>query len=99
MKSLQKAVYNAENEKRVAVERLEAAQSNLNELRRSYQNLKEVHSRLQAEMAQCEVEKSSLEAQLRMANWPNDNEELKRQASDLNIKLDTLQDKVSLLKT
>ncbi|XP_073992313.1 ciliary rootlet coiled-coil, rootletin isoform X3 [Rhodnius prolixus] len=99
LKSLQKAVYNAENEKRVAVERLEAAQSNLNELRRSYQNLKEVHSRLQAEMAQCEVEKSSLEAQLRMANWPNDNEELKRQASDLNIKLDTLQDKVRQLES
>ncbi|KAF6213862.1 hypothetical protein GE061_011587 [Apolygus lucorum] len=99
LKSLQKAVYNAENEKRVALERLEAAQQNLAEVRRSYTVLKEAHSRLQGDLSANEVEKSALEAQLRMANWPNDNEELKRQANDLNMKIEGLQDKVRNLET
>ncbi|CAB0015648.1 unnamed protein product [Nesidiocoris tenuis] len=97
LKSLQKAVYNAENEKRVAIERLEAAQQNLAEVRRSYTVLKEAHSRLQGDLSANEVEKSALEAQLRMANWPNDNEELKRQANELNMKIEALQDKVNYL--
>lgn len=67
LKQLQKNLTNSENEKRILAERLEATQQNLTDIRRSQQALQDQVQRLQTELANNEVQRSSLEAQLRHA--------------------------------
>ncbi|XP_014271469.1 rootletin isoform X1 [Halyomorpha halys] len=99
LKNLQKAVYNAENEKRITSERLDASQAALSEARRSLQVLKDAHSRLQSELASSEVERSALESQVRLAQWPSEEkEESRRQVAELTMKLETLQDRIRQLE-
>lgn len=106
---LQKSLANAENERRVIAERLEACQQNSNELRRNNQILQDQVARLNNELANNEVQKSGLESQLRLAQWPADSsvgthheEELLRQLqttqrerTELRGKVDSLNNKVS----
>ena len=69
MKYLQKSLTNSENERRVLSERLEAAQSTINDLRRSQQSQQDSLQRLQEQVAEMEVQKSALESQLRISKW------------------------------
>lgn len=69
MKYLQKSLTNSENERRVLAERLEATQATMNELRRSQQSQTDSLQRLQEQVAEMEVQKSSLESQLRISKW------------------------------
>lgn len=98
----------AESDRRVLSERLDAMQQSLNELRHGKQALAEQNARLQSDLANSEVQRSGLEAQVRLANWPRDacpsnnkDEELSRQLqqaqrerSELKGKVDALNDKV-----
>lgn len=60
--------------------------------------LKDAHSRLQSELASSEVERSALESQIRLAQWPSEEkEESRRQVAEMTMKLETLQDRVSKL--
>lgn len=108
MLQLQKQLANSENEKRVITERLEATHQNLAEMRRNNQILQDQVSRLNTELANNEVQKSGLESQLRLAQWPADagmsshhEEELRtqlhscqRDKTDLKSKVDALNNKV-----
>lgn len=69
LKFLQKSLTNSENERRVLGERLEAAQTSVNDLRRSQQSQQDQLQRLQEQMAEMEVKKSALESQLRITKW------------------------------
>ncbi|XP_017465637.1 PREDICTED: rootletin isoform X1 [Rhagoletis zephyria] len=69
VKLLQKQSQAAENEKRILAERLDNAQSNLNELRRSQQAQLDRIQRLQEQVTDLEVQRSALESQLRIAKW------------------------------
>ncbi|XP_058812044.1 rootletin isoform X2 [Topomyia yanbarensis] len=75
LKQLQKSLTNSENERRVLSERLDASQHTINELRRNQQATQDQTQRLQEQMAECEVQKSALESQLRLAKWNQDNAE------------------------
>lgn len=106
---LQKQLANSENEKRVITERFEATQQNLAEMRRNNQILQDQVSRLNNELANNEVQRSGLESQLRLAQWPADagitshqEEELRtqlhsiqRERNELRGKVETLNNKVS----
>jgi rootletin len=103
---LQKSLTNSENERRVVVERLEASQQTLAELRRINQQLTDQTQRLQTELANSEVQRSGLESQLRLASWPPESagskdEELmqqlqasQRERIELRGKVESLIDKV-----
>jgi rootletin len=94
----------------VVTERLEALQQTLAELRRMNQNLTDQNQRLQTELANSEVQRSGLEAQLRLSSWPpegagtgNKDEELMRQLQtsqrermELRGKVESLSDKVNM---
>lgn len=109
---LQKSLQNSENERRVLSERLENTQQNVAELRRNNQILQDQVSRLNNDLANNEVQRSGLESQLRLAQWPTDSsvgghqeEELQRQLqniqrerSELRGKLETLNNKVRQLE-
>ncbi|KAL9897900.1 ciliary rootlet coiled-coil, rootletin isoform 1-T1 [Glossina fuscipes fuscipes] len=69
LKLLQKSLQAGENEKRILSERLEKAQQNLNELRRGQQAQLDSVQRLQDQINDLEVQKSTLESQLRIAKW------------------------------
>lgn len=69
LKHLQKLFTNSDNDRRVLTERLEAAQCSINELHRQQQSLQDVIQRMQNQTAELEVQKSTLEAQLRIAKW------------------------------
>uniref|UniRef100_A0A0K8UUX9 Rootletin n=1 Tax=Bactrocera latifrons TaxID=174628 RepID=A0A0K8UUX9_BACLA len=69
LKLLQKQSQAAENEKRILAERLDNAQGNLNELRRSQQAQLDRIQRLQEQVTDMEVQRSALESQLRIAKW------------------------------
>ncbi|XP_030369241.1 rootletin [Scaptodrosophila lebanonensis] len=69
LKLLQKSLQTAENEKRILTERLDSAQTNLNELRRSQQAQLDGNQRLQEQVTDLEVQRSALESQLRIAKW------------------------------
>lgn len=103
MLQLQKSLTNSENERRVIAERLESTQQALQELRRAHQTLTDAHTRTNQELTNCEVQRSGLESQLRLANWPSEagpDDELQRvhkERSDLRIKLEAMHDKVCLL--
>lgn len=75
LKQLQKTLTNSENERRVLSERLDASQHTINELRRSQQATQDQTQRLQEQIAECEVQKSALESQLRLAKWNQENAE------------------------
>jgi rootletin len=103
---LQKSLTNSENERRVVVERLEASQQTLAELRRINQQLTDQTQRLQTELANSEVQRSGLESQLRLTSWPPESagskdEELmqqlqvsQRERIELQGKVEFLSDKV-----
>lgn len=71
-KHIQKSLTNSENERRVLAERLDQAQNGLNELRRAQQHAQDNVQRLQEQLADMEVQKSSLESQLRIVRWNQD---------------------------
>nr|CAD7197849.1 unnamed protein product [Timema douglasi] len=109
---LQKSLSNSENERRVVSERLDAAQSTLAELRRSNQQLSEQVHRLQTELSNNEVQRSGLEAQLRLASWPSEGEThpgreqeiaqqlstVQRERAELKARVESLSDKVRQLE-
>jgi rootletin len=109
---LQKSLANSENERRVLSERFESTQQNLAEMRRNNQILQDQVSRLNNELANNEVQRSGLESQLRLAQWPADTaigshqeEELQRQLqsvqrerNELRGKVDSLNNKVRQLE-
>lgn len=101
---------NCENERRVLAERMDASQQNVAELRRNNQIYQDQVARLNNDLANNEVQKSALESQLRMAQWPAESptgqgdEELLRQLqssqrerSELRGKVDSLTNKVWIL--
>lgn len=110
---LQKSLLNSENDKRIITERLDSCQQNLAELRRNNQILQDQISRLNNEIANNEVQRSALESQLRLAQWPTDtslvsshDEEIMRQLhivqkerSELRGKVDSLNNKVPTTNT
>lgn len=69
MKHVQKSLSNSENERRILADRLDTTQSALNEMHRSQQSQQDVIQRLQNQVADLEVQKSTIEAQLRIAKW------------------------------
>lgn len=69
LKHLQKLLANNDNDRRVLSERLDAAQSSINELHRQQQSQQDIIQRMQNQTAELEVQKSTLEAQLRIAKW------------------------------
>ncbi|XP_055612940.1 rootletin isoform X2 [Uranotaenia lowii] len=75
LKQVQKSLTTSENERRVLSERLDAAQHTMNELRRNQQAAQDQTQRLQEQIAECEVQKSALESQLRLAKWNQENAE------------------------
>ncbi|KAK6626450.1 hypothetical protein RUM44_008923 [Polyplax serrata] len=113
LKQLQKSQTNIENERRLLVERLEANQLALTDLRRANQALQDQMQRLQTDLANNEVQRSGLEAQLRhaTATWNvdqsqgNHENELMRQLEiaqsaklEFRGKIDSLNDKVDQLE-
>ncbi|CAG9769436.1 unnamed protein product [Ceutorhynchus assimilis] len=112
LKQMQKGLANCENDRRVMNERLETTQNNLAEMRRNNQILQDQVTRLNNELANNEVQKSALESQLRLAQWPADNqlghhqeEELKMQLhsvskerNELRAKLDSVNNKMRQLE-
>ncbi|XP_053659814.1 rootletin [Anopheles marshallii] len=75
LKQLQKTLTGSENERRVLAERLDASQHTINELRRNQQAAQDGTTRLQEQLAECEVQKSTLESQLRLAKWNQETSE------------------------
>lgn len=73
MKHIQKSLSNSENERRILADRLDTTQSTLNEQHRSQQTQQDVIQRLQNQVADLEVQKSTIEAQLRIAKWNQGN--------------------------
>lgn len=94
------------------MEKLETTQQNLAEMRRNNQILQDQISRLNNDLANNEIQKSALESQLRLAQWPADagisshhEEELRtqlhtaqRDKNDLKGKLDIMHNKVIFSK-
>lgn len=64
---------NSENERRVIGERVDALQHTINELRCSQQSQQDMVARQQEQLAELEVQKSTLESQLRIAKWNQEN--------------------------
>lgn len=106
---LQKALSNTENERRVLSERLDSCQQSLAEFRRNNQILQDQVSRLNNDLANNEVQKSALESQLRLAQWPSDGalgsshheddlmrqlQSVQRERSELRGKVESLNSKV-----
>jgi rootletin len=106
----QKSLTNSENERRVVSERLETLQQILAELRGTNQHLTDQNQRLQTELANNEVQRSGLEAQLRLASLPpegagassKDGELMQqlrtsqRERMELRGKVESLSDKVDI---
>lgn len=69
LKQMQKNLSNSENERHIVAERLDAAQNSLNDVHRNQQSQQDAIQRLQDQSAELEVQKSTLEAQLRIAKW------------------------------
>lgn len=113
IKHVQKSLTNSENERRVLAERLDQAQNTVNELRRSQQSNTDNMQRMQEQLAEMEVAKSSLESQLRIAKWNQENPDAPggggggdknsdfdsgRDKSEMRRKIDTLNEKVRMLE-
>lgn len=73
LKHMQKTLSNSENERRILSDRLESTQTSMNEVHRSQQSQQDVIQRLQNQIAELEVQKSTIEAQLRIAKWNQGN--------------------------
>lgn len=73
LKHMQKSLSSIENERRILSDRFESSQLTLNELHRSQQSQQDVIQRLQNQVADLEVQKSTIEAQLRIAKWNQSN--------------------------
>ncbi|XP_058802315.1 rootletin [Phymastichus coffea] len=107
LKQLQKQLSVVESDRRVQAERLENVQSSLNELRHANQLLSDQNARLQSDLANAEVVRSGLEAQLRFAQMPgngssssssnNKDEELYRQLQLAHRERSELKGKVDAL--
>lgn len=113
-KHIQKSLTNSENERRVLAERLDQAQNTVNELRRTQQSCQDNLQRMQEQLAEMEVSKSSLESQLRIAKWNQDNPDASgggggggdknssdfdgREKSEMRRKIDSLNEKVRILE-
>lgn len=69
LKHLQKSLSNSENERNILADRLKQTQSSLNELHRSQATQQDVIQRLQSQVADLEVQKSTIEAQLRLVKF------------------------------
>lgn len=69
IKHMQKSLSNSENERRILADRLDTTQAALNETHRSQQTQQDVIQRLQNQVADLEVQKSTIEAQLRISKW------------------------------
>lgn len=112
IKHIQKSLTNSENERRVLAERLDQAQNTINELRRTQQSGQDNMQRMQEQLAEMEVAKSSLESQLRIAKWNQDNPDAaggggggdknadfdNREKSEMRRKIDSLNEKVRMLE-
>lgn len=110
IKHIQKSLTNSENERRVLAERLDQAQNTTNELRRTQQSGQDNMQRMQEQLAEMEVAKSSLESQLRIAKWNQDNPDATcgggdknadldgREKSEMRRKIDSLNEKVRMFE-
>lgn len=114
IKQMQKSLTNSENERRLISERLDGAQHSVNELRRSQQANQDTIQRLQEQLAEVEVQKSTFESQLRMTKWNQESSEqmpagqeentdrqlvsMQRERQELRKKVDLLNDKVRQLE-
>lgn len=110
MKQMQKALSNGENERRILADRLDTTQSTLNEQHRSQQSQQDVIQRLQNQVAELEVQKSTIEAQLRIAKWNQGNDpdgcvhniddvssqlmKAQREKNELRVKVEMLNEKL-----
>lgn len=110
LKHMQKTLSNSENERRLLSDRLETTQTSLNELHRSQQSQQDVIQRLQNQIAELEVQKSTIEAQLRIAKWNQGNADdccthgnddissqllkTQREKNELRLKVETLNEKM-----
>lgn len=110
LKHMQKSMSTSENERHIISERLDAAQNALNDLHRSQQSQQDVIQRLQDQSAELEVQKSTLEAQLRIAKWGNGGSaddcghvsddisaqlmKTQREKNELRLKVETLNEKL-----
>ncbi|XP_046805055.1 rootletin isoform X2 [Lucilia cuprina] len=105
LKLLQKSLQTAENEKRILGERLEKAQSSINELRRGQQAQLDSAQRLQDQVNDLEVQRSALESQLRIAKWNQDSGDKntstngRNEEDELNRQLKSSQREKSELRT
>ncbi|XP_066581176.1 centrosome-associated protein CEP250 [Prorops nasuta] len=111
LKQLQKQHTNSDNERRVLSERLESVQQALTDMRHMNQTLADQNARLQNELANNEVQRSGLEAQLRLTNWPQDGSlskdddlfkqlhSVERERNDYKGRFEALNDKLKLLET
>lgn len=69
MKHVQKTLSNSENERNILADRLKQTQLSLNEMHRSQATQQDVIQRLQSQVADLEVQKSTIEAQLRLVKF------------------------------
>lgn len=90
LKHMQKTLSNSENERRLLTDRLDSTQSALNEVHHNQQSQQDVIQRLQTQIADLEVQKSTLEAQLRITKWnqgPCDSEKCAHNSGDVSSQL------------
>lgn len=90
LKHMQKTLSNSENERRLLADRLESTQTALNEVHHNQQSQQDVIQRLQTQIADLEVQKSTLEAQLRITKWnagPCDSEKCAHNSGDVSSQL------------
>lgn len=110
IKHTQKSLSNSENERRLLADRLDTTQAALNEMHRSQQSQQDVIQRLQNQVAELEVQKSTIEAQLRIAKWDKGSNEpgescvhddvsgqlvkAQREKNELRLKIEMLNEKL-----
>lgn len=90
LKHMQKTLSNSENERRLLTDRLESTQSALNEVHHNQQSQQDIIQRLQTQIADLEVQKSTVEAQLRISKWnqsPCDSEKCAHNSGDVSSQL------------
>lgn len=88
LKHLQKALSNCDNEKRILHERFESAQNMIKELQLNHHGLQDNSQRLQNRISELEVQKSTLEAQMRIYKTnPTSDEIVPESYNDLTSQL------------
>lgn len=104
VKKLQKQLQVVENDKKLTAERLEAAQSNIASLKRNHHSQLDLNQRLQNQLADLEVQKSSIESKLRNIQNSeqnfnkNDDFGLQNEDKELSKQLTSTQRERNLLK-